>query len=321
MATRVVATAYGGPEVLTLVEEPVGEPGPRQVLVEVRAAGTNPYDYKVYSGIYGEDPSQLPIHLGAEASGVVRSVGEGAVGETGPINSGDEVIAYPVAGGYASDLVVGAASVVSKPSTLSFEEAAGLMVTGTTAAHALTAIGVEAGDTVLIHGAAGGVGFMAVQLALNAGARVIGTASESGHDRLREVGAEPVSHGDGLLERVRAIAPDGIDAAIDTVGADEALDVSVVVVSDRARIVTIVSFERAMELGVKAIGFGPGGDPGTEIRSAARLELVRQAEEGKLHVPIARTYPLREVADAHRELSAGHAHGKIILVPERALVR
>jgi len=310
-----VATAFGGPEVLTVIEEPVVGPSRGEVSVTVRAAGTNPYDYKLYRGVYGEDPSQLPIHLGAEAAGIVSSVGEGAEGPAGRINPGDEVIAFPVQGGYASELVVSTASVVPKPSTISFEEAAGLLLTGTTAAHALAAVGVGAGDTVLVHGAAGGVGLMAVQLAVNAGARVVGTSSEGGHEMLRELGAEPVSHGDGLIERVLALAPDGIDAAIDTVGTDEAIDVSGALVPDRARIVTAVAFGRALELGIKAIGYGPGADPGTEFRSAARLELVRQAGEGQLRVIVARTYSLDDVADAHRELSDGHTHGKIILVP------
>ena len=204
---------------------------------------------------------------------------------------------------------------VPKPSTLSFEEASGLMLTGATAVHALKATQVGRGDTVLIHGASGGVGLMAVQLAVAAGARVIGTASESGHAYLRELGAEPVTYGEGLLERIRAIAPDGIDVAVDTVGTDEAIDTSVALVADRDRIVTIAAFKRGVELGLKVIGGGPGADPGTEIRAAARLELTQLAETGKLSVLVAATYPLAEAADALRALATGHTHGKIVLVP------
>ena len=315
MTTSVVAMAFGGPEVLSVLDESVGVPGPGHVLVEVRAAGTNPVDYKLYSGAYGKDPSQLPMRLGMEAAGVVSAVGDDAEGPAGPIHPDDEVIAYPIRGAYAALVVVPASTVVPKPSTLSFEEAGGLLLTGTTAVHALTVTGVGSGDVVVVHGASGGVGLMAVQLAVNAGARVIGTASQASHAYLRELGAEPVIYGDGLVERIRALVPGGVDAAIDAVGSDEAVDASVALVTDRKRIVTIAAFQRGLELGLKIIGAGPGGDPGTEIRAAARLELVRLAEAGKLQVRVAGTYPLSEAATAHRELAAGHTHGKIVLVP------
>ncbi|MGA3352518.1 MAG: NADP-dependent oxidoreductase [Acidimicrobiales bacterium] len=315
MATTVVASAFGGPEVLSVIDEPVAEPQAGQVLVEVRAAGTNPVDYKLYGGAYGSDPSRLPMRLGLEAAGVVSSVGDDAQGPSGPIHPGDEVMAYPIQGAYASKVVVPASSVLPKPSNYSFEEAAGLLLTGCTAVHALKVIHVGAGDTLLIHGAAGGVGLMAVQIAVNGGARVIGTAGEATHAYLRDLGAEPVSYGAGLVGRVRALAPDGVDAALDAVGTDEAVDACVALVSDRGRIVTIAAFQRGVELGFKVIGAGPGGDPGTEIRAAARLELLRQAEAGKLKVRVARAYPLSQAADAHRELMSGHTHGKIVLVP------
>ena len=315
MTTSVVAMAFGEPEVLSVLDESVGIPGPGHVLVEVRAAGTNPVDYKLYSGAYGKDPSQLPMRLGMEAAGVVSAVGDDAEGPAGPINPGDEVIAYPIRGAYAALVVVPASTVVPKPATLSFEEAGGLLLTGTTAVHALTVTGVGSGDVVVVHGASGGVGLMVVQLAVNAGARVIGTASQASHAYLRELGAEPVIYGDGLVERIRALAPGGVDAAIDAVGSDEAVDASIALVTDRKRIVTIAAFQRGLELGLKIIGAGPGGDPGTEIRAAARLELVRLAEAGKLQVRVAGTYPLSEAATAHRELAAGHTHGKIVLVP------
>ena len=211
--------------------------------------------------------------------------------------------------------MVGADSVVPKPVALSFEEAAGLMLTGTTAAHALHTTGVGAGDTVVVHGASGGVGLMAVQLAVGDGARVIGTAAESGHDHLRQLGAEPVTYGDGLLERIRALAPDGADAAVDTAGTGEAIDVSLALVADRRRIVTIAAFQRGFELGIKVIGGAPGADPGTEVRAAARMELVKRVEAGTISVLVAATYPLVEAADALRQLATGHTHGKVVLVP------
>jgi NADPH:quinone reductase-like Zn-dependent oxidoreductase len=315
MATAVVATAFGGPEALSLVEVPVGQPGPGQVLIEVRAAGVNPIDYKLYSRAYGTDPSKLPVRLGLEASGVVRAVGDGAEGPGGPLHRGDEVIGYPVQGAYATEVLAPASSVLAKPAGLSFEQASGLMLTGVTAAHALHATDVGVDDTVLVHGASGGVGLMVVQLALNARARVIGTANEKNHDLLRQFGAEPVAYGNGLVERVLALAPGGVDAAIDCIGTDEAIDASLALVADRGRIATIASFKRGTQEGVKVLGMGPGGDPGTELRAAARVDLLRRAEKGMLKVVIAATYPLAEAATAHRALATGHTRGKIALVP------
>ena len=315
MALAVLATAYGGPDVLALEQVDIGAPGPGQVLVEVQAAGVNPIDYKVYSGAGSSDPAKLPIRLGYEAAGQVKAVGEGAEGPVGPLHPGDEVIAYPVQGAYATELVARASSVLPKPAAISAEQASGLMLTGVTAFHAVSAAEIRAGDTVVIHGAAGGVGLMAVQLAVDLGARVIGTASESGHAYLRQLGAEPVVHGDGLVDRIRALAPNGVDAAIDTVGTDEAVDTSLALVADRERIVSIAAFRRGPALGIKLLGQGPGADPGTEIRSAARLELLRLVDEDKLRVVVAAIYPLAEAADAHRTLMQGHTHGKIVLVP------
>jgi NADPH:quinone reductase-like Zn-dependent oxidoreductase len=315
MTATVVATAFGGPEVLHVVDEPLGQLGGGDVRVAVKAVGVNPADYKVYSGEFGRDTSQLPIHLGFEAAGVVVATGEKAEGPGGPIRAGDEVILYRVPSAYAAELIVPSSSVVPKPTALAFEEASGLMVTGATAAHALAATHVEPGDTVLIHGASGGVGLMAVQLAVNAGARVIGTSAQPGHEYLRMLGAEPVLYGDGLLERTRELAPEGIDAAIDTVGSDEAIGVSIALVADRARIATIAAFGRGFALGLKVLGGAPGADPGTGIRAAARLELTRLVEADKLRVRMAATFPLVEAAAAHRLLAAGHTHGKIALIP------
>jgi NADPH:quinone reductase len=156
---------------------------------------------------------------------------------------------------------------------------------------------------------------MAVQLAVTRGAHVIGTASESGHALLRDLGAEPVTYGAGLEDRVRALAPDGIDAAVDAVGGDEALDTSLALVPSRDRIVTLLASKRAFDEGIKVIGGAPGADPGNEIRAAARLELARLAGEGKLKVLVVAAYPLAEAAAAHRSLATGHTRGKIVLVP------
>lgn len=309
--TRVVlATAYGGPEVLTVVDRPVGDPGPGQARVAVRAAGVNPADWKSYTGAFGTDPAALPKRLGFEVSGVVTAVGPDAA-----VAVGDEVIGFRVSGGYAAELVVPTSALVPKPASLGWEPAAGLMLTGATAVHALTATGVGAGDTVLVHGAAGGVGLMAVQLAVLRGARVVGTVGGDGEDLVRRLGGEPVRYGDGLADRVRAAAPDGVDAALDLVGSDEAVDVSLELVADRQRIATIAAFGRAAADGFKALGGGPGADPGTELRDAARTELAGLAGDGRLEVVVAGVFPLEEVAEAHRQGMAGHTHGKLVLVP------
>src|SRR5215469_2722428 len=184
VASVVIAAAYGGPEVLSVVDEPAPEPGP----AEVRIAGVNPVDYKSYSGAFGADPSRLPIRLGAEAAGVVTEVGPDVAGAAGPVAVGDEVIAYRAPGAYAAELVVPAQAVVPKPATLDWAQASGLMVTGVTAWHALAATSVSAGDTVLIHGGSGGVGLMAVQLAVIRGAKVVATASPARHGLLAEFG-------------------------------------------------------------------------------------------------------------------------------------
>jgi NADPH:quinone reductase-like Zn-dependent oxidoreductase len=315
MSEAVVASAYGGPEVLSVIEVAVPEPGTGEVRIAVRAAGVNPLDYKVYSGAFGTDPARLPLRLGTEAAGVVTAVGADATGPAGPVTVGDEVIAYRTPGAYASELVVPASSVVPKPARLSWEQAGGLMTAGVTAVHALEAIGVGKGETVLIHGAAGGVGLVAVQVAVARGATVLGTASEAKHELLRDLVAIPVTYGPGLADRVRAAAPDGVDAAADLVGTDEAVDVSVDLVADRSRVATIAGFERGARAGIKLLGGAPGADPGTEVRTAARLELVAAAEAGRLRVLIAGSHPLREAAVAHRESMTGHTTGKIVLVP------
>ncbi|HTY71082.1 MAG TPA: NADP-dependent oxidoreductase [Actinomycetes bacterium] len=310
MTLAVVATAYGGPDVLDLVEVEVGDPGPGEVVVDVRAAGVNPADVKSYSGAWGNDPAALPKRLGFEAAGVVSAVGPDALGPAGPIRVGDEVIAYPVAGAYAQRLIVQASSVLPKPSTMAWEPAAGLLLAGVAAAHTVVATGVSDGETVLVHGGAGGVGLTVVQLAIARGARVVATARPADHDLLRSLGAEPITYDGGLLERVRAIGP--VDAAIDTVGTDEAIDVSLAVVPDPHRIASLVAFGRAKD-GIQTLG--AGGDKGEDIRDAARLDLVRTAAAGKLTVIVARTYPLEQVRRAHEELFEPHGPGKFVLLP------
>lgn len=252
VSRAVVAAAYGGPEVLSVIDVPTPEPGPGEVRIQVRAAGVNPIDIKLYGGAMGHDPAALPKRLGFEVAGVVTAVGP----DVASLQLGDEVIAWRVDGGYASDIIAPADVVVAKPANLGWPEAAGLLLTGSTAEHTLVAAGVGVGDTVLVHGAAGGVGQLIVQLAVGRGAKVIGTASPGSHELLRALGATPVAYGDGLAERVRELG--SVDAAIDTVGTDEAVDVSLELVADRGRIVTIAAFGRAHDVGIKLLGRRPG---------------------------------------------------------------
>ncbi|MET0476131.1 MAG: NADP-dependent oxidoreductase [Mycobacterium sp.] len=310
MTRTVVAESYGGPEVLALQDIELPAAGETQVLVDVRAAGANPIDYKLYSGGMGDDPARLPLPIGLEAAGVIVAVAPGVAGYTGPLTVGDAVIVTGVSGGYAEQVLANASDVGHKPDALSFEQAAGLLLVGGTAWHLLTNTGVGTGDTVLIHGASGGVGLMAVQLAVARGAKVIATASPARHDQLRAYGAEPVAYGDGLADRVRAIG--AVDAALDLVGTEEALVTSVELVSDRSRIATIAGFAKAPELGIAVLTEADGGQA---IRDGARPQLIDLAAQGKLEVTVDRTFPLEEAAEAHRYLQTGHARGKVVLVP------
>ncbi|MFT4216871.1 MAG: NADP-dependent oxidoreductase [Micropruina sp.] len=309
MTTTVVAASYGGSEALQVITAPTPEPGPGQVRVEVRAIGANPVDYKTYSGGMMADPSRLPLPLGSEASGVVDAVGDGVTS----VAVGDEVIAYRAPGSYTTDLLVPESALTSKPSGLGWAEAAGLLLTGATAWHALVASGAQAGDTVLVHGGAGGVGQMVLQLARLWGIGVVATSGPSNQEVLRELGAKPITYGEGLLDRARVAAPDGYAAALDMVGTDEAIDTSLALVPGD-RVISIAAFRRAAD-GITLIGGGPGADPGTELRNAARAQLAELAGRGDLVVAVDRTYPLTDAAAAHDYLRAGHARGKVILVP------
>jgi len=314
MATAVVAAAYGGPEVLSVVEAEVPSPGPGEVAIEVRASGVNPFDYKLYSGAFGSSPDNLPVRLGLEVAGVITEVGTDAAGPAGPLAVGDEVIAFSIKGGYATSVTVPAKVVVPKPAELSWEQASGLLLVGGTAVHAVTVAKVSSGDTVLVHGGSGAVGLFAVQLSLAAGAKVVATASERNQALLREVGAVPVTYGPGLLDRVKQAAPSGVTAVIDAVGTDEAIDVSLALLPEPRRIVSIAAFHRA-DTGIALIGGGPGADPGTEIRANAWRQLLPLAATGKLTLLPAKTYPLAEAAKAHTFLREGHPNGKLVLLP------
>ncbi|OYD70750.1 NADP-dependent oxidoreductase [Rhodococcus sp. OK302] len=307
MTKTVVAQTYGTPEILKLIDVEVPSPGPGEVLVDVKAIGVNPFDYKLYSGAFGTDPSKLPIHLGGEAAGIVSAIGENVT----TVAVGDEVIVSPGNGLYAEQVVVPATSLTPKPASISWEQAAGLLLVGGTAVDALDTIRVDSGDTVLIHGASGGVGALAVQLAVARGATVIGTAGPSNQEYVRSLGATPVLYGDGLETRVRELG--SVDAAFDTAGTDEAVDTSLALVADKSRIVTIVAFGRAQEDGFRSVG---GGTPeSAQARLNARAGLAELAGSGRLNVKIAKTFPLSDAAEAHTELQNSHPAGKFILIP------
>ena len=308
-ARQVIAQRTGGPEVLELVEAELPEPGPGEVLITVRAAGLNPADYKGIEGNHGE--VALPIRPGFEVAGEIAAIGPGTSLASGSGQPGDRVVAFRVQGGYASALIVPAHDVFAAPRALDDAAAANLLLAGTTAADLLHAGRLEAGETVLVHGASGAVGVSVLQQARERGIRVIGTASPGRFDEVRRFGGEPVEYGDGLAGRVRALAPDGVDAAFDCAGTDQAIDVSVELVADRTRILTIVDFSRAEPGGIQA----RGGENSREYRAAARADVIALAADGRLEVPVARTYPLEDAAEALRFLADGHPGGKLALVP------
>ncbi|WP_349897270.1 NADP-dependent oxidoreductase [Parafrigoribacterium soli] len=303
---RWVARAFGGLDVLAFETAELRAPSHGEVTIEVRAAGMNPADYK---HIRTGDPANLPVPIGYEVAGRVTAVGPG--NESGTVAVSDEVLAFRIRGGYASSVNVPAKDVFPKPASLGWPEAANLLLAGTTAADALRVTDVRAGEMVLVHGASGAVGVSAIQQAKMLGARVIGTASEKNFGLLERFGAEPVSYGDGLEQRVRALAPEGVDVALDTVGTDEAVDVSLALVKDRARIVTTAAQQRASGSGLKLVS----GPESTAYRDSVRGRLIELAAEGRLVVPVARTFPLSDALEALRLLQDGHPGGKLALIP------
>jgi NADPH:quinone reductase len=310
MATQWLATDLGGPEVLQQVTVDLAPPGPGEATIEVRAAGMNPADYKHFAP--GQDRRLLPLTIGYEVAGVIAAIGPGTQLASGGGAAGDEVVAFQIMGGYASAVTVRASDIFLKPAALSFPEAANLLLVGTTAAEMLHVTGVAGGDVVLLHGAAGAVGTSALQQARLLGARVIGTADEASFDAVRRHGGIPVRYGPGLEERVRAAAPEGVSAALDTVGSDEAIDVSLAVVPGRHRIVTIAAAGRAKADKIQWIG---GSNPASgPYRAAQRARLLELAAGGHLRVPIGQTFPLSDARAAVAALMGRHPYGKLALV-------
>ncbi len=297
---------YGGIEVLQVVEVPRPEPAPEQLLVRVRAAGINPGEAMIREGaLHDRWPASFPSGQGSDLAGVVEAVGAG-VADWHP---GDEAIGFTHDRASQAELViVEAENVTVRLTGVPWEVAGGLFVAGATAWAAVRAVSLSAGETVVVSGAAGGVGTTAVQLAKLAGADVIGLASEPNHEWLASHGVVPVSYGDGVADRIRASAGGEVDAFIDTFGAGY-VDLALALGVAPARIDTIADPGAAEVHGVKTDGSQAGAS------AAVLAELAGLIDAGRLEVPIAAVYPLDEVRDAYQQLEQRHTRGKIVLTP------
>jgi len=297
---------YGGIDVLDVVEVPSPVPAPGELLVRVKDAGINPGEAKIREGLLHERwPARFPSGQGSDLAGIVEQAGDAVDGWA----VGDEVIGFTHNRASQAELVVvEAENVTPRPAGVSWPVAGSLFVAGTTAYAVVRAVSASSGDTVVVAGAAGGVGSIAVQLARLAGAQVVGLAGEHNHAWLRDLGAVPVTYGDGVGQRIRDAAKGGVDAFIDLVGGDYvqlALDLGV----RPERIDTIVDFGAGQKYGVKTEGTAAAANAGVLAELAALID------EGRLDVPIARVYPLEQVREAFRELEQGHTRGKIVLEP------
>jgi NADPH:quinone reductase-like Zn-dependent oxidoreductase len=310
VARHWIATRPGGIDGFELVEFDVPPPAQGEVTVRVVAAGTNPADYK-HAAI--GDPGEFPKAVGYEVAGVITAIGPDTEIASGAGAIGDEVIAFRIRGGWTTELTIAAQDVFAKPASLDFDQAASLLLAGTTASEMLHRTGVSKGETIVVHGASGAVGVSVLQQAALLGAHVIGTASEERFEQVRRLGATPVAHGNGLEQRIRNAAPDGVVAALDCVGVDEAVDASLALVADRNRIVTIAAKSRAAAEGFRAIA---GAMPDSKAyRDKVRADIIRLAAEGRIHVPVADSYPLERAREAAERLRTGHPGGKLVLRP------
>jgi NADPH:quinone reductase len=297
---------YGGLDVLTVREVELREMGKEEVLVEVKAAGINPGEASIRKGLLAEQwPATFPSGEGSDLAGVVKEVGIDVEG----FAPGDEVLGWSEErSSHAEQVVVPAEQLVRKPADLDWPAAGALYVVGVTAFAAVRAVDVSEGDTVVVSGAAGGVGTIVVQLLKVNGADVVGLASADHHDWLRAKGVTPVTYGEGQLQRIIDATPDGIDAFIDLFGPDY-IDLALQLDVPPEKIETIISFERAAEVGAKAEGSSTASTP------EVLLEMAELVAAGKIEIPIAAEYPLDEVREAFEQLEDRHTLGKIVLVP------
>jgi NADPH:quinone reductase-like Zn-dependent oxidoreductase len=302
MSTAITYSRYGTPDVLTVTSAEIPQPGPGQVLIRVRAVSVNPIDLKIRSGrMDGIFPVRFPVLPGWDVAGVVEAVGQGAAAAIG-----DEVFGVASVGGYSEHALLD--HPVAKPDGLSLAGAAAVISVGEAAFRVLKHLGLKAGQTLLILGAGGSVGTIAVQLAVARGITVIGTAAEGDIERLRALGATAVRYGDGWAGRVRAVAPGGIDAAFDTAGAGLLAD-AIDLTGDVARVITIAD-DNFADSGVRFTGADPA-----DRAPEALPELAALMAGGRLTVPIWRSYPLAQAAQAHADIEARRNHGKIVLLP------
>ena len=297
---------YGGLDVLQVVEVERPIAGPGKVVVRVKAAGINPGEASIRKGLFAERwPATFPSGQGSDLAGIVEELGPGVT----TVAVGDEVIGFTNnRSSQAEFVVVGAGDLVPRPANVSWAQAGALFVAGTTAYAAVRSVALDTDDTVVVSGAAGGVGSIAVQLAKNADARVIGLAGAANHKWLSDHGVIPITYGDGVEDRIRAAGGGKIDAFIDTFGGgyvELALKLGVA----KSRINTIIDFAAAAKYGVKTEG----------SHEAANAEVLAQLAgllaAGRLEIPIAKVYPLDEVREAYRELEQRHTRGKIVLEP------
>jgi NADPH:quinone reductase-like Zn-dependent oxidoreductase len=296
---------YGGIEVLKVVDVPQPVPGAGQVLVQVKAAGINPGEAKIREGLLASRwPATFPSGEGSDLAGIVAETGPGVTS----FSVGDEVIGWTDnRASQAEYVVVEEQHLTAKPAGVPWEPAGALFVAGATAYAAVRAVGLTEGDTVVISGAAGGVGSLAVQLARRAGATVIGLASEVHHPWLAGHGVIPVTYGDGVADRIRQAAGK-VDAFIDAFGADY-VELALGLGVEPSRIDTIANFGAVARYGVKAEGSAAGSS------ASVLAELAGLIAAGELEMPIAATFPLDQVQDAYRRLAEGHILGKIVLLP------
>lgn len=289
---------FGGPEVLEVVELPEPHATAKQVRVAVKAVGINPVDWKLRQGMMG---GELPRGTGLEVAGVVDEVGD----ETSGVAVGDAVFGSTQNGAAEFAVLEHYAPI---PGSLDFAGAAGLSVAVETATRTLDLLDVGEGQTVLVNGAAGVVGSSTVQLARERGAKVIGTASAVNHDYLRSLGATPTTYGEGLVERVRELAPDGVDRAIDDAGGG-ALPALVELAGGPEHVVTIADYEGAQNTGVRMTG-----GPDSKRAWYALAEIGELIDAGRFSLPVAQAFPLEQIADAHRLSETGHVRGKLVLL-------
>lgn len=306
MSRRVEYSQFGGPEVLHIVNVPPPHPGPGEVRVKVLAAGINPFDAKVFRGKPTSTKQQVtfPVGNGADFAGVIDESGPGVTA----FEVGDGVMGGRAFASQADFVIVAADAVVAVPAGLTMEHAGSLNTVGRTAWASVAAVRPSKDDVILVSAAAGGVGVIAVQLAVRSGATVIGSASESNHDFLRSLGVIPVEYGDGLVEAVTAVAPNGISAALDNFG-HGFVEIALELGATAERINTIADYEAPGKFGVSAAG-----------AAAATLDDLRQlaqlVAQGEVDVPIDSVFPLERASEAYSRLLGGHLRGKIVLVTQ-----